>query len=173
MSRWDKSLTLFSQLLKSDLAQLPTEGYNIDQYSEISIKRLEWLIHSQNLWIPHALNVDEHRIPNTQYLLQAHTGYEFQGCLYHGCQVCYPDTKRPLTNQSSNLQFLKSKGYNYQCFWKSSSGIKNMYQSKTQDHIREKQKSPNLQVDIRSIHFDFNRVWYSTTLQFVSENPWM
>ena len=118
-----------SRFLKSDLAQVPTEGYNTDQYSEISIKWFEWLNPSENLSIQHALNVGEHRVPNYNldgYDPTTHTGYEFQGCLYHGCQVCYPDTKHPLTKQSSKELYtltkkkemlVNSKGNNYECIW--------------------------------------------------------
>ena len=80
---------------------VPTEGYNTDQYSERSIKWLEWLNPSENLSIQHALNVGKRRLSNTHYKLDGydpttHTGYEFQGSLYHGCLFCYPDTKHLL-----------------------------------------------------------------------------
>ena len=75
---------------------------------------MEWLNPSENLSIQHALNVGKHRGPNTHYNLDGydpttHTGYEFQGCLHHRCQVCYPDTKHPLTKQSSKELYTLTK----------------------------------------------------------------
>ena len=75
---------------------------------------------SENLSIQHDLNVGKHRGPNTHYNLDGydgydgydpttHTGYEFQGCLHHGYQVCYPDTKHPLTKQSSKESYTLTK----------------------------------------------------------------
>ena len=40
--------------------------------------------------------------------LASHTAYEFLGCLFHGCPVCYPnkrDEKHPVTNKTPNALY--------------------------------------------------------------------
>ncbi|CAG2238521.1 unnamed protein product [Mytilus edulis] len=87
------------------------------------------------LYIKHALNEGEHRLPGTRYRLDGYvektkTAYEFHGCVVHGCPQCYPQdrssTKHPLTKHTMNElyyatkrkeMFLKRMGYKYVCIW--------------------------------------------------------
>ena len=122
-----------ARFVKSDIACVPSQGYCIDQYSDISIKWLEYLNQTLNLQIQHALNKGEYQVPNTKFKADGfdpltNTIYEFHGCLFHGCRRCFQDRsyKHPLTKQSSEelyvltqkkQTFIKSKGYKYVCMW--------------------------------------------------------
>ena len=125
-----------SKFLNSPIAHVPNEGYvKKDQYSKVSIQWLEWIAVHDGICIQHALNAGEYRVPNSNYKLDGfceatNTVYEFHGCLYHGCTMCYPverqSTKHPRTNQSieelytmtmKKKAYLESVGYKYVCIW--------------------------------------------------------
>jgi len=85
--------------------------------------------------IQHTLNGDEKRLEGTHYSLDGfcestNTAYEFHGCVFHGCPVCYPhdrdQVKQPRTNQSMEelhaltlrkKNHIESLGMNYICIW--------------------------------------------------------
>ena len=92
----------------------------------------------QNILIRHALNhpdgekmilADGHRYRVDGYCEQTNTVYEYHGCFYHGCKVCYTEktrVKHPRTGQSMNelyaltmrkMTSLKKLGCNYICKW--------------------------------------------------------
>ncbi len=86
----------------SPLAQVPSSGYSSkDNYSKASIEWLENLMAKSRQAgnpksIPHALNGGEYHIPATRYRVDGYcpstnTVYEYHGCLWHGCPVCYSD----------------------------------------------------------------------------------
>ena len=61
-------------------------------YSCASIQWLEYLAHSNNLEIRHALNHGEAKYGPfflDGYAPTTNTAYEFAGCFYHGCDLCY------------------------------------------------------------------------------------
>ena len=115
------------KFVSSPIAQVPAYGYGSrDTYSKASIKWLEWYMHDQKLkgtqiHIRHALNGGEVKNPGTNYRADGYaeqvceskttgmaekkvTIYNFNGCLFHGCKLCYPSQRRqiklPRTNQS-------------------------------------------------------------------------
>jgi len=62
-------------------------------YSKICIKWLETIMKNNNIFIQHAENIGEYRIPNTKYkadgyCVENNTVYEFNGCAFHGCCEC-------------------------------------------------------------------------------------
>ncbi|MES9882603.1 MAG: DNA polymerase [Sedimenticola sp.] len=137
----------------SPLAQVPSSGYSSkDNYSKASIEWLENLMAKSRqagnpTSIRHALNGGEHHIPATRYRVDGYchstnTVYEYHGCLWHGCPVCYSNEKRaamrhPRTHQSmeelyaltlKKKRLLKQMGYKYVCIWEHE-----FLQMKTQD----------------------------------------
>ena len=113
--------------VSSPIAQVPADGYSSrDTYSKASIRWLEWYMYQQKLQgnqlhIRHALNGGEIKIPGTNYYADGYaeqlcvsktTGktekkvviYNYNGCFYHGCKLCFPNQRRqiklPRTNQS-------------------------------------------------------------------------
>ena len=93
--------------VKSPIARPPPSGYhNQVQFSKKSIAWLELLRHralneGRTLDLYHALcGRGEYRVPGTCYSLDGYeppnsqnpggTAYEFHGCYYHGCPVCFP-----------------------------------------------------------------------------------
>lgn len=92
--------------VKSAIARPPANGYQARvPFSKKSIAWLEWLMHractsGQHLTISHALNGrGEYRVPETRYRLDGYVpptpefpagvAYEFHGCRFHGCTVCF------------------------------------------------------------------------------------
>ncbi|XP_060572998.1 uncharacterized protein LOC132730933 [Ruditapes philippinarum] len=134
-----------TEFVRTPIAKIPPTGYN-DQYSEASIQWLEYMACTKNVKIQHALNKGEKSLPGTRYKLdgyceETNTAYEFNGCVFHACLVCFPDnreeTRHPLTKQSFNELYaltMKKKAYieqlgmKYVCIW---------------EHEFKKQKSQN------------------------------
>lgn len=109
--RWIPSKDLGLEILKeefvsSPIARPPPKGYHSKvNFSKKSIAWLEWLRHCERkegreLDIKHALTSNgEYRIPGTRYSVDGYVmpsadnrggvAYEFHGCRYHGCPVCY------------------------------------------------------------------------------------
>ena len=108
--------------MRTPIAKIPPSGYN-DQYSKALIQWLEWRACFDNVTIQHALNVGEKSIPGTRYKLDSYceetnTVYEYHGCVFHGCPVCFSDnredTYHPLTKQSLSALYaltMKKKTY--------------------------------------------------------------
>ena len=83
--------------------------------------------------IRHALNGDEYQVPGRKYHLDGYdpttrTAYEYHGCIFHGCETCFPDqsmqhprTKHPMGVLYINIlkknKALLCRGYNYVEIW--------------------------------------------------------
>jgi hypothetical protein len=122
------------EFVDSPIASIPPRGYK-DQYSKSSIHWLEWMMRKKDITIRHALNGGEKKLVGTRYKLDGyceatHTAWEYHGCAYHGCPVCFPhdreETMHPFTAQSmSELHALTLKkkayiqglGMRYECIW--------------------------------------------------------
>ena len=133
------------KFVRTPIAKIPPSGYN-DQYSKASIQCTEWKARVNNVTIQHALNVGEKSIPGTRYKLDSYceetnTVYEYNGCMFHGCPVCFSDnredTYHPLIKQSlselyaltiKKKAYLQNLGMKYVCIW---------------DHEFQKQKNQN------------------------------
>ncbi|VDI47708.1 Hypothetical predicted protein [Mytilus galloprovincialis] len=124
------------KFVRSPLAHVPSEGYTKRyNHSKISIAWLEWIMDQNKIHIQHALNGGEFKIQGTNYhsdgyCQKTNTVYEFLGCCFHGCRVCYPnnraETKHPLTKQSMEELYVVTKkresairdlGYKYRQIW--------------------------------------------------------
>ena len=100
----------------------PPSGYHTQvQFSKKSIAWLELLRHrtlneGRTLDLHHALcGRGEYRVPGTCYSLDGYeppnsqnpggTAYEFHGCYYHGCPVCYPTQEAVLVPGTQDRAF--------------------------------------------------------------------
>ena len=122
------------EFVSTPVAKIQPSDYN-DQYSKASIQWLEWRAQLDNVHIQHALNEGEKTIPGTGYKLdgycrETNTAYEYHGCIFHGCPVCFSDSREetyhPLTHQSLNELYaltlkkkahLENLGMKYICIW--------------------------------------------------------
>jgi len=101
-------------------------------YSRKSIKCLDYIAKRDNIFIQHAENLGEFRIPNTKfkadgYCKETNTIYEHHGDLYHGCPKCFDEND---INPVSHVKFkdlydktiareelLRSHGYKLVSIW--------------------------------------------------------
>ena len=108
-----------SQFRKSPIAAAHVNGC-IEQFSKSSIQWLRWLEEEGGLSIRHALSPGG----------ETNTCYEFHGCVYHGCLVCFKNdrtlVKHPHTQQSMSELYRLTKikearlvalGYKYISIW--------------------------------------------------------
>ena len=144
------------QFIRSPIAKVPPQGGQEETYSKASIQWLEWMAYSDGIAIQHALNGGEKRLPGTRYKLDGYceatnTAYEYHGCVFHGCDVCFPtdreSTKHPCTGQSMSELYavtLKKKTYierlgmKYVCIWE-------------HDFKEQAQKNPDLNSFIQNL----------------------
>ena len=85
------------EFVRTPITKIPPSGYN-DQYSKASIQWLEWMARVNNITIQHALNTGEKSIPGTRFELdgyskETNTGFEYHGCVTHGCPDCFSDNR--------------------------------------------------------------------------------
>ena len=78
------------------LAIPPPDHYkrNVKLYSHASIQWLEWVAHTEGIFIQHALNKGEKQMG--KYFVDGYAEvrgqkfvWEFLGCYYHGCDLCF------------------------------------------------------------------------------------
>ena len=101
-------------------------------YSNSSIKWLEYIQEKDKIYIQHAENDKEYNIPNTKYKADGYceannTIYEFHGCMFHGCPKCYDENKiNPIIKKQykdlykrtlDREQLIRSMGYNLITIW--------------------------------------------------------
>ena len=80
------------------IANEPLHGWRLNtNHSRVALEWLHWQQHQlpdEDDYIRHAGNSGEYRIPHSRYTVDGYhektnTVYEFQGCFWHGCPVCY------------------------------------------------------------------------------------
>lgn len=80
---------------KDSIASIPPYGYlKKENYSHIAIVWLEWLMATEKVKIQHARNGGEKVIESFKldgFDPVSNTCYEFEGCYFHGCELCYPN----------------------------------------------------------------------------------
>ncbi len=136
------------KFIRAPIAKLPAGGHGgRDNFSRVSIEWLTWEEHRRGVNIQHGMKPGgEVKIPNGRngfYKLdgacdKVHVAWEFLGCAFHGCKVCYPvnrsarfagDThvlKHPYNNTPMaalyartmhKKTYLKRLGYKYILIW--------------------------------------------------------
>ncbi|XP_053573371.1 uncharacterized protein LOC128663189 isoform X1 [Bombina bombina] len=124
----------FKFLPNHTIAILPCDNYHKTQkrYSTPAIQWLMYVAHKEGIAIQHALRGGERRVG--KYCLDGYavinnvpTAFEFQGCFYHGCPVCYNenDTNEVTDSTYSQLYnkyivkklFLQSCGFEVRVLW--------------------------------------------------------
>ncbi|KAG8139280.1 hypothetical protein E2320_002118 [Naja naja] len=115
------------------------EGYPLDNYQKskksFSARSIQWLMyieHTEGINIQHALQGGEKQVGN--YFLDGFaningvlTAFEFYGCFFHGCPICYkPQDFNSLFNSTYGVlytrtgtreEYLKGEGYVVRCIW--------------------------------------------------------
>jgi hypothetical protein len=107
-------------------------GYKISNYSEESIKWLNYISKKNNIYIEHAKNKGEYVIPDTRlrvdgYDRENNTVYEYYGCFFHGCLMCFDIDgknarsgklyKQLLDDTIKREKIIKEKGHNLVSIW--------------------------------------------------------
>ncbi|XP_077110682.1 uncharacterized protein LOC143766710 [Ranitomeya variabilis] len=124
----------FKFLPKKTIAILHGDNYHKvkKRYSSPAIQWLMYVAHSENIDIRHALRggekqVGKYFLDGYAYVSGQHIAFEFQGCFYHGCPVCYNenDTNK-VTNTSygqlyytflAKKRYLQCCGYTIRVIW--------------------------------------------------------
>jgi superfamily II DNA or RNA helicase len=104
----------------------PNNNYFAKNYSQKAIDWLNFLMQIKKIYISHAENGNEFQIPETSYRAdgyckETNTIYEFYGCYWHGCPICY----KTYSNKYQQLIIRENKimnlGYNlifiWECTW--------------------------------------------------------
>ncbi|KAB0800406.1 hypothetical protein PPYR_06146 [Photinus pyralis] len=81
-------------LQENTIGLIPNGGYRMaDKQSRIAIQWLLWLEHSEGVRIQHTVNSREVRLREgilvDGFSPETNTVYQFHGCYYHGCEMCY------------------------------------------------------------------------------------
>ena len=117
---WTEDDVASKTFLSSPVAAVPPQGYVTGrQFSKDSILWLEWTALERGLAnLRHALTARGEKKFGPYWVdgydEEEDEAFEYHGCFWHGCPVCYPrdrtTTKNPVTGQSmSELYFLTQK----------------------------------------------------------------
>ena len=118
---FQKSITIASlchyifrnRLMKSDsIAIIPENGYNPEQKTSNKAQLwLKYLSFSQKIFIEHSKNKGEIRLENyfgDGYHRESNTIFEFHGCFWHGCPLCFSsNTFNKIKQQTMGFIYLK------------------------------------------------------------------
>nr|CAD7265455.1 unnamed protein product [Timema shepardi] len=93
-----------SHLKENTIGIIPNGGYRCaDQQSHIAVQWLCWEAHQRGVSILHAGNGREEyvlgrRVDGVVKAGDTTTVFQFWGCYWHGCTLCYPDRTTPVKN---------------------------------------------------------------------------
>ncbi|KAM4028544.1 uncharacterized protein ACNLHF_023858 [Anomaloglossus baeobatrachus] len=124
----------FKFLPKNTIAILPGDNYHKTKkrFSSPAIQWLMYVAHTENITIQHALRggekqVGKYFLDGYAYVNNSHIAFEFQGCFYHGCPVCYNENdSNKVTNTSygqlyyaflAKKRYLQYCGYTVRVLW--------------------------------------------------------
>lgn len=124
----------FKFLPKETIAILPADNYHKTQkrFSSPAIQWLMYVSHTENMVIQHALRggekqVGKYFLDGYAYVNGQHIAFEFQGCFYHGCPICYNenDTNNVTKTTYGQLyhtflakkRYLQYSGYTVRVLW--------------------------------------------------------
>ncbi|KAK4885665.1 hypothetical protein RN001_001936 [Aquatica leii] len=99
-------------LQKDSIGLIPPNGYRMaDKQSTIAIKWLLWLEHTLNIKIQHSGNSREVRLKEgilvDGFCVNTNTVYQFHGCYFHGCEICFPDQTAELSGNKHDAMFVR------------------------------------------------------------------
>ncbi|XP_052814068.1 uncharacterized protein LOC128241135 [Mya arenaria] len=183
------------RFIKSPIAQIPS--VRKDSFSRMSLQWLELMSKQDGITIQHALNGGEKTLPGTRYKLdgycaETNTAYEYHGCVFHGCPVCYAeDTIHPLTSRSmrefyvmtqKKKTYIERLGMTYKCIWEHEFQNQLHSDPKLQQYVTSLDFTDRL--DPRDSFFggrtNASRLYYKTTgdeqikyIDFTSLYPWV
>jgi hypothetical protein len=124
-----------------EFLQKPTRHFNTSgclrcaksNYSQASIKCLEYISKRDNIFIQHAENLGEYKIKDTNFRAdgfckELNIITEYNGCKFHGCCICFPDRTKinDITGEQFEVlynntikreQIIKNKGYHLIVIW--------------------------------------------------------
>jgi G:T-mismatch repair DNA endonuclease (very short patch repair protein) len=116
------------------IGQIPAGGYaRYRQCSKVAISWLEYVMHTEDIHIRHALNhpAGEYKVPGTKiiadgYCRATNTLFFFNGCVFHACDTCNTCVRHPVTGQKGweirkkdedHMIQLAERGYKVRVIW--------------------------------------------------------
>ena len=92
-------------LKQGEIAIIPPHGYPTENQSATALCWMDWVAKTNNTTILHAKNGGEVKVEGFKVDgvdIETGTILEFQGCYFHGCELCYPnrDTRNPTNGLS-------------------------------------------------------------------------
>nr|CAD2194134.1 unnamed protein product [Meloidogyne enterolobii] len=121
-----------NHLKENHLALVPEKGYdNVDNQSRLALKFMKWYEEEHGVKIQTAhSDGGEKKVGNYKldgWIEEENLGIEVNGCVWHGCERCYPEENSVLPNgltagkqrekDARRLEFIKNQGINVQVFW--------------------------------------------------------
>lgn len=120
-----------SQYLFDSKSLAHTSSIQEDTYSKVSIEWLEYVSHKTGQKILHARNNQGKEVKIGRYKVdgfspETNTAYEFNGCIFHGCPICYRDRSQLINSQSMDMRYkrtlqkgrdIKEAGYKLVYIW--------------------------------------------------------
>nr|CAD2190111.1 unnamed protein product [Meloidogyne enterolobii] len=121
-----------NHLKENHLALVPEKGYdNVDNQSRLALKFMKWYEEEHGVKIQSAHSdggekkVGKYKLDG--WIEEEQLGIEVNGCVWHGCERCYPEENTVLPNgltaakqrekDTRRMEFIKSQGVNLQVFW--------------------------------------------------------
>ncbi|KAK4879682.1 hypothetical protein RN001_007828 [Aquatica leii] len=99
-------------LIPNSIGLIPPNGYRMaDKQSTIAIKWLLWLENTLDIKIEHAGNAREVKLKEGILVdgvcHATNTVYQFHGCYFHGCEICFPDQTAELSGDKQDTMFAR------------------------------------------------------------------
>ncbi|XP_066437431.1 uncharacterized protein [Eleutherodactylus coqui] len=124
----------FKFLPKDTIAVVPSDNYHKakKRYSTPAIQWLMYVSHSENIVIQHALRGGEKKVGNYYldgyaYVDGRHIAFEFNGCFFHGCGVCFSANAQNNVTKTTysqlyqaslaKMRYLQQQGYTLRVLW--------------------------------------------------------
>nr|CAD2182910.1 unnamed protein product [Meloidogyne enterolobii] len=155
-----------NHLKENHLALVPEKGYdNVDNQSRLALKFMKWYEQEHEVKIQTAhSDGGEKKVGNYKldgWIEEEKLGIEVNGCVWHGCERCYPEDNSVLPNgltagkqrekDSRRLEFIKSQGINVQVFWECE--IRNMLDKDREMRSSFKKYLDDGPIDLRACFF--------------------
>ncbi|CAK5086087.1 unnamed protein product [Meloidogyne enterolobii] len=155
-----------NHLKENHLALVPEKDYdNVDNQSRLALKFMKWYEEEHGVKIQTAhSDGGEKKVGNYKldgWIEEEKLVIEVNGCVWHGCERCYPENNSVLPNgltagkqrdkDSKRLEFIKSQGINVQVFWECE--IRNMLDKDREMRSSFKKYLDDGPIDLRACFF--------------------